>query len=1010
MKKNTLPMASSTTPIMDATKAAKILLLPENDPIIALYRGIELFEAGQRQESLTHFIAAAEQYYLPAIPYLFLLTQPREKLIISAEAKQKIATINAWAVWLPNIDLSYKSHFEASLNQCNRMKNQQELSAKPDNKKILREKKALLAHFKNESTSHYLYHRALYYFEKKKIAKALTFLAHAASAGHLLAVAYFVEKGKAPNQAHPNTKALCDLQLHLSQQTERFATRILYVAERSNEPSHKVLLLNTLAQCAVPFALIMYSELATEKNHRTSSAHPLIAIGVLQDNVAAICALSKLVANKVNLHLPGFDASPKTVLRLLFKILVENKMSYVPFGQSPEEVSRQHHKVTRFYFAMLVNELRNDPDIYNNDELLNYCDQVISTDKHLQESYVHELCSALGNIYLQRQHRQSSIKYLKMLWEFTKQIPVLRDMFYVWYEDSKPVLNNPEADLTLRQSLNTELIATIAILDQHDSQLDLEQHLGCKDYLKYIEYCVETVVREVRFSSNPDDNLLQLHKKYLLLAASANFEKCARLAAIYSFSGKYGFDIDYKKTKQLIFDLTKEEQERFDLIFIAAQAHLRDNPPEPKSAIQLMLKHADRLPNLYFQLAEFYVDGFIGISQNIEQANEYYHKAVQLGDKSAYIGLGILKMHDYDLLENTAQQDKLRQEIFQFFQIAYNAKIADGAFFMGKIYLHGYLDVPCDLNRARQYFQDAVTFEHQPTAHAYLAMMDRGYQGEAQLTLEFELIKQKVLHEHDYHKDNSAAMLELGLLCLNTDMHYATENIIKAAHYNNLNAQYLLAILNCYIELDVFCSDSDAVASIKQHPYSSLMEKPLTTKVAPYIHDFFCFVQLIRQYKGKKYEITTKYIQTILKTELFGSAIDFSIIEDDIKERFAPPEIQQIRLLAKKFSEHEKSGDRECAILTEKLLASSRSSNQNLQRKLTKIRDSGQVSMHNITHSLSAFFSSGGEATKSIKAAMNIHPPHQGREERNFHQPLEGGRAKVANTAIDDMLIGVAFK
>ena len=63
---------------LKASDAARILQLPEGDPTLALYEGIECFEEGKLQEALEKFIFAALHYHLQAIPYLQELTNKLE--------------------------------------------------------------------------------------------------------------------------------------------------------------------------------------------------------------------------------------------------------------------------------------------------------------------------------------------------------------------------------------------------------------------------------------------------------------------------------------------------------------------------------------------------------------------------------------------------------------------------------------------------------------------------------------------------------------------------------------------------------------------------------------------------------------------------------------------------------------------------------------------------------------------------------------------------------------------
>lgn len=983
MKKNTI----------NTTEAAEILHLPAYDPIISLYTGIELFEAGNRQQALAHFVIAAEHYYLPAIPYLQTLTLPREKLVINAELQKKIASINLWATWLTECDLSFKSHYQASMNKINRTPLAQLLAADPSNKNAKRNLRDLDKELLQGNTIHFFYQLALYYFEKGEITSALTHMANAASLGHLLATAYFVQKKMTPKQAHANVKALCDTNLHQSQQSDIFAKRLLLVAEHAVRDDYRLLLLNTLAQCGDPFALSMWTELLSEKNPRNPKVHPLIAIGVLRNNTTAIFALSRLVANRIPIRLPGFDASPTTTLNLLVTIIR---------AQSAETAQDHHFKVARHYFAMVLNQLTSEPEIYNNDALIALCEKIIADDKESKPNYVAQLCDSLANMYLQRvfstedlqqqsHYRQKTIHCLKTGWELTDAPDFLRNLFFITYEANKSLLKNPDSDPALKEPVQNQLNNYITLLDQRDEGLNLTEHLG-NDYIKYIDYCAENLRRAVNSSPEADNNLVRLYRKYLVLAANAKNPDFIESLAICYFAGKHGFPINYKKAQQLLLSLPKESLEAYNLLFLTAQTYLNDTPCQSDKALQLLIKYADRFPRFYFDLAEFYADGHIGIAPNRNQALAYYHKAIELGVAEAYVGLGIFKW-----------EDEAVTEAMQLFQLAYDAKCADGAFFMGKMYLEGNKDVPSNLARAKKCFQDAISFNRQPSAKAFLTMMEAGYAGEKPIPLKYLIIKQQVLSEFDYQENSASAMLELGLLYLNFDLDTAIAYITRAAKYNNINAQYFLAILNNFLSLNLFVIDPAAIKQLQAHNYPELMEANLAPQTSPAIKDLFQFIKLINHYQAKNYQITTDYIQTLLKTELFGSGIDFDIIEDDIKQRFAPPEIKQILILAQKFSEHETSGDHACQKLTEKLLASSRSQQQNFQRKLSKIRDSGQVSMQNISHCLSAFLATSGNTSKAIKAAVHIHPPH-GRDDRNAHQPMEGGRAKTAFAAIDEML------
>ena len=148
-----------------------------------------------------------------------------------------------------------------------------------------------------------------------------------------------------------------------------------------------------------------------------------------------------------------------------------------------------------------------------------------------------------------------------------------------------------------------------------------------------------------------------------------------------------------------------------------------------KKGVLILEQNADRIPDLYNILGDFFYYGTVGIQQDKGRARGYYIKGDQAGCLDATLSLGILACEDYECATEE-QKPILRDLAIKYFRAVKEANNPDGYYSLGDMYLHGRCDVPKDLELARQCFTEAVAIGDHIEAGALLAMMAEGYTGE----------------------------------------------------------------------------------------------------------------------------------------------------------------------------------------------------------------------------------------------------------------------------------------
>ncbi|MDQ2993985.1 MAG: hypothetical protein M3R00_03435, partial [Pseudomonadota bacterium] len=269
-------MKIKTLSQLNAMDAAKILGLPEHDPVIALYQGIEYFERNDSQNALINLLIAAEHYQLHAIPYLQEL-QKLKTLTIDQTCQEKLLAMNVWVNWLSAAQVGHKNFHGASKSVMSLRKLQDK---KPVNSKTKAGKSRAVTEMKRflkeeALSAHMSYHQALISTKPEEVTRHLT---NAANYGHLLAIAYFAQGNIPHNTINVYAKSLIDIQQN--DPTKTFAERICHRVLASQEPIGKKSFHFEAVRLGVNRAFSMIAGLYFIAHNEFEAALPLVAIAV----------------------------------------------------------------------------------------------------------------------------------------------------------------------------------------------------------------------------------------------------------------------------------------------------------------------------------------------------------------------------------------------------------------------------------------------------------------------------------------------------------------------------------------------------------------------------------------------------------------------------------------------------------------------------------------------------------------------------------------------------------
>ena len=1023
MKKTTTITTQEPTKLapIQSSDAAKVLLLPENDPTVALYEGIELYEANQHQQALGKLVYAAEHYHLHAIPYIDALVKRKDKPVtIDAETRQKLEFFSTWADWLTQTDIQYRQFFRASSMivtlrllkskedqkpATTTTKTKAKSKAKP--KKSEYEKK--LKEFLLDTTdcAHLMYHKAL-------LLNSEPMLISSSDRVHLLATAYFAQCGKVPNNINYFSKQLCQLDYHRQHSQAFFATRVFNTSIQPQYLDFKAYYHYESARLGVPQAFNLVAE--TYFKDKTYEALPLIALGVLHRDARARCRLAGLVINGTRIQLPGFDTSPVTIIKLLRLNLANDYQIYHFPGTPAAALAADNITTSISYLTDITIESLSDTQILNDKEHLAYLENLFNqeTDHSTKSSkaianclgtwYIH-LCIACNDPQEKLRLHSIGLNYTRIAWGSSQKIDQLTKLLYITKEhyQLREKLSNFETmsqeDLLISLSSLIEKIESLA-----DNDSVTKSHPS-KERIKFIECCILIYVELMGGKRGNKRRTIAQYQKYLQMGVSAQLPHYMKDLAQHYLYGEYGFAQDAKKTRALILALPKSSLNSSSSAFrLLAYSYFLDSPADSQKGIAILIEQAKKHPVLYYTLGEIYGDGHIGVEENHDLAKKYYQLAIDNNIPAGNIGLGIFKMNDYDECQDQEQQLKLQREILEYFQKAADAGCPDGPYFLGKIHLYGMAGISQNLSVAKTHFEEAIRRNDHAYSKALLAMIAEGYQGEKEFPITYEFTKLESLKASGYIDENPSAMLEYGIISLNynpiTGIHY----ICKAAYFNDSDAKYFLATLQTFIDRKLFNIIPHFISKINKIDYRHLMQSTPPSHTQSFITLLHQLAVRCNYYIEREYTITEDYITDIIIDKFFTIDFDMDEIEEHIKTHFMPESMRKTLLLAENSLKHEKSGDTECKLATDKLLGPEKSSKQSLQKKLAHHNADGKISMHNFSTCLKALITSGitltGEDKKAVQAAAHIHPPH-GRGDKNPHQDLEGGRKNTVRFAFD---------
>ncbi len=967
---------------LTAIEAAHILGLSENDPTVALYQGIEYFESNQPQQALLNFIIAASQFQLHAIPYIQEITKSKS-VVIDAPSREKLAVINQWADWLTDMRIDHKEFLLAS----KRMIKIQSIVKK--DAKSLKEKAKLNKEFTKDSTlcGHLKYHQGN--------------LTSAANNGHLLAVAHFAQGGKLDENQTAYAREFCSVAYHQQPNEMSYAERLYQMTLTNKDLVGKTSFQYESVRLGAKQAFGSIAQLYFVAKKDAKAALPLVAIGVLRQDPHARYILGKVLELDHRCVLKGFDTTPLQVVNLLRQNLQSDYHLLAHPMYNHEYIANNIKENSIIVLCLLIKKFHIDAKICKDNGLISLLVALFETELNLPQDVKIMLEGCISTIYMriaaaeisphdQILNKQHALKLLYSLYNKTHDFDYLLVIIYVLKEIYEIKSTN---DLI---NIDDKLIA---LMELHRHITDLESITTEKIPFKMIEYCVYIYQKLIkRLPKKQYESQLQ---RYLHLAVKSKDPKYMCVLAIYYANGRAGFEQDFVKAREIILSLPAGYQLRRGLILVLATSYLHDVIPNTKKALEIILSYAITDPVLYVCLGDYYSDGYLGIEIDVNIAKAYYQKAIDRNVIKGYVGLGVNKFDDYNAAQDPQVKADIKLSALSDLHKAHEAKISDAAYFLGKIYLDGYMGVEPNFELAKKYFEEATKLG-QPFAKSVMAMIDAGYSGEYPHSLEYEIIKQESLKKSGYIDFQAPAMFEYGVVSLLTDPVVGCKYLCKAARYNDNDAQYLLAILQ-FLNDYKFCTFINTViAKINKKDYRQLIAGDPPACLVPCILSLFQFSKLVSYYMQKQYTIEPSYVFDNLMLTFQGVEMDLAEIENQIKEYYAPEEIMKTRLLVQKQAVHSKSGDKECRQATDALLCDKSSPQKNLQKKIIDLSKRDKISMKCFRDCLTSFFKSGAtvsEANKSaVKAGEHIHPPHG--FDHNPNQNLERGRRETVRSTL----------
>lgn len=973
--------------------AAQILGLSANDPTVALYQGIQFFEKNQAQDALEKFIFAAQHYQLHAIPYIEELLKSKA-CIIDAATQEKLDKISEWSPWLADVRVAHKEFLFTS-RTC--IKLHMPGTKKNEQKEHLRLVKDFMRN--TENCGHLNYHQ---YFHETKADKKLLILTSAANNGHLLAVAYFAQGAQAASNATDYFKIICLLRYHQAHPQKTFGERLFYAALSLSEPVGKKCLHFEALRLGVTQSFHLVAKLYCMDNRDFAAAGPLIALGLRLEDPYSRSLTASFADHLKQIKLQNFQLTTEAIVHYLSLNLIQDfQIADHPLQDSASiktsiltacansiskimqmNIVAPEHYITSGLFARFVEVVNKAGDL---------------TQEHIviMANMISAICARIASISAsvedQISFKQCGIKHIEIVYNKSLTVNYLLDAFYL------------KKEVFEIQHKHKMLTADKKLIQLEELHRDIQKIEGLFKTMqadaKFIEYSADVYIHLSKTFAK--SSYKQHYAKFLLSAAEIKIAKYVVILARAYTHGNREFPLDPFKARQLIFSLPEEHAYLREAISILIFSYLHEPTPNTQMALDTAFAYLNRFPDLNLLLGDLFADGYLGIEVNTEQALLYYQNAVERNLDEGYLGLALEKLDSYPNAKDERSQIEIRQQTLEYLNRAFKSGSRDAAYFLGKIYNLGNLGLAKDFVKAQHYFIEANKSD-QPYAKAMLAMIAAGYQGEYPYSLNHELIRQVSLKESGVVDLQAAAMFEYGIVNLYYDPQLGCKYLVKAAQYNDLNAQYLIASLQVIIDLQ-FCNIViDAIAKLNKENYRKLMDNDLPAGVISYIAQLFHFAKILSRYSLRGYTIDPEYVQIHLQELISALNVDLIQIEEHIKEHFPPEEIRKMRMLVAIQDSSTKSGNEECQHVTKSLL-SNKNPQVNFRKKVRNLRDNDKISMKCFSDCLSAFFNSGtnissAENKKAIKAGVHMHVPHGG--EHNAHQNLEGGRRETARQTL----------
>lgn len=1015
------------TPTKISTQAIECLKLAEQDPVLSFYRGVECFEAREFELALTHFLASGEQHMLYAAPYIHEICDKPLVKNLSEEITIQRARIDSWYQYLIGVNVGQKSFFNTS---CELLKladlkakdqkkpannNRKKKSGNKQKKsKYQREVESFLA---NTNNPHQLYHQAQHH-KNTNPPKYFNLLIKAVAHGHMLAMVDFMQEEVQVVFAEIYSKELIQSAFHQQYQHLDFADRLFNLAVSKPQTDGKKELHFAALNLGVAQATSLVASIYYLKHKRYHDAFQLASLGCTRNDGQALSILLSARSKTSGAHTNNEFTTVESIITTLIKNL-RNENDNKHFEYSAIENYRQFVQQNNLNLLFsLFDGIRTLPIFYNNDALLNLLLHILKEQN--QNELIHaKLKILIADMYMKRILHSNdksekialfprTIQLLREAYAKLKDINLLLDSFYLSLEFYQTELDvSQQSKKETIQRLRGIVVTALIIRKWVETIIDPNEYNN-ETIIKYSNYSMNALRSLFALAPAYKDTHLQDFQYFIELGAKAkNTDAIICLARCYT-TGSYGYPQDHHKALALLQPLSKGQQSLASVEQLQAICYIQSKEFDSQKGIRILEQHANDNPEFHMILANLYDDGYLGIPQDRTKAEHFFQQAVAGGVLEAHVGLGLMAKDrcDHAANEETAQQ--YRAQMVKHLELAFNSGSCDAAFFLGKAYLVG-THMPKNLALAQQYFKEAVTRSGHAHAKAILAMMAAGYQGEQRFDGKYELIRLQTLKDCGNLDQDPFSMFDYGLILLNTDPQCALEYIHKSALYYNVDAQHLLATIQCLIDHPQTDFSPEVVHLINHKNYRSLITEQNTPDLHQSVEYIFAFAKVIKQYLAMDFPIPFEYVVSIFTQGASGTTIDIDGIKAHIKEHF-PSEKETNRqktlILANQFSNQSKAGDNECRIATEQLLKQQQNVTSSLQKKLNKATQSNKMSMKDLSNCIEAFLKTGikleGKQKKAVRAAQTMHPPH-GRGDRNPNQPLEGGRQQTAQDALSVM-------